>query len=58
MDANFEMVDVSGEIACPPDQVGTYEWEIDDDDVLSLTGVSDQCGQKNTLDGISFERDQ
>lgn len=57
-DTTLEVVDVSGEIACPPDQVGTYEWDIDEDDVLSLTIVSDEYGRKNTLDGITFEREE
>lgn len=52
----LELTDWPGPSACPPDQPGTYEWEIDDD-VLSLTVVSDECGgRRDALDGATFER--
>ncbi len=54
-DTTLEIVNETGPIACPQDQPGTYEWDIDND-VLSLRVVSDECGRVNTLDGISFER--
>lgn len=54
-ETTLELSNESGPFACPQGQPGTYEWSIDDD-VLSLTVVSDECGRKDTLDGISFER--
>ena len=55
-DTLLELTDQPGPSACPPDQPGTYEWQIDDD-VLSLTAVSDDCvGRRNALDGGTFER--
>ena len=48
--------DISGPRACPPNQTGTYEWEVVDD-VLSLTLVSDPCGGRGSnLNGRTFER--
>ncbi len=53
---NLELVDESGQMACPSDQIGTYEWDVTDD-VLSLTAVSDECdGRRGTLDGSTWER--
>ena len=54
-DTTLELTSESGRLACPPDQPGTYEWEINDD-VLTLTAVSDECGRKNFLDGATYER--
>lgn len=56
-DTTLELGDQSGPEACPPNQPGTYEWDVDGD-VLTLTLVTDSCGRANTLDGISFERGQ
>ena len=52
----LEMVDLSGPRACPRSQVGNYEWTIDDD-VLTLTLISDPCGGRGGfLDGYMVTR--
>ena len=57
-DTTLEMGEESGANACPSGQIGVYEWEIEDD-VLTMTLVSDQCsGRKNALDGISLQRSE
>jgi hypothetical protein len=56
-DTTLELADQSGPEACPSSQPGTYEWNVDGD-VLTLTLVTDSCGRANTLNGISFEREQ
>ncbi|MGI9609671.1 MAG: hypothetical protein ACR2NL_05190 [Acidimicrobiia bacterium] len=51
-----ELGDDVGERACPPGQVGVYEWVIEDD-VLTMTLVSDDCGGRGgVIGGISLER--
>jgi len=55
-DSTIKLTDVAGPSACPPNQLGTYEWEINDD-VLSLTIVSDECvGRGTVLDGVTLDR--
>ena len=54
-DSVIELTDAGGPRACAPNEVGIYEWQIQDD-VLSLTLVDDQCGRQGFLDGISLER--
>ena len=52
----LQWTDISGPRACPPNQTGTYEWEVVDD-VLSLTLVSDPCGGRGSnLNGRTLER--
>ena len=54
---SLELTEVGSEApAC--EETGIYEWEIEED-VLTLTAVSDECeGRNDALDGITFEREE